>query len=102
MTRDELFAFHKQMTADAFDIMVKKNSDYGAPDEVGGDPFANFRADGLYGFVVRMGDKLSRLRTFTQRGNLKVADETAEDSLRDLLNYSVLMAAYLAEKRAGR
>jgi hypothetical protein len=102
MTRDELFAFHKQMTRDAFDIMVVKNSDYGAPEEAGGDPFANFRADGLYGFVVRMGDKLSRLRTFTQRGSLKVQDESATDSLRDLLNYAVLMAAYIEEQKRSR
>src|SRR5260221_427140 len=42
--------------------MKKKNEDYGAND----DPFANFRTLGALGFLVRMWDKLSSLRTYIE------------------------------------
>jgi protein-arginine kinase activator protein McsA len=42
------------------------------------------------GILVRMSDKLSRLGSFTQKGFNAVTDESVEDTLLDLANYSLL------------
>jgi soluble cytochrome b562 len=97
MTRDELFAFHDQCAARAKALMEKKNKDYAKES----DPLRNFRRHGLKGFVVRMDDKMARLDNFVENGTLAVSDESVEDSLIDLLNYSVLMLAMLQEQRSA-
>ena len=102
MTRDELFKMHNEMSTYALDLMKKKNADYAGS---GSDPFANFRRTEALGicsteqaFLVRMTDKMSRLSSFAQKGKLVVEDETVHDTLQDLINYSVLLAAYIKSK----
>jgi hypothetical protein len=102
MTRDELFKMHEDMCKSALILMKKKNADYAGS---GTDPFANFRRAEALGvcsteqaFLVRMTDKMSRLASFASRGQLSVEDETVYDTLEDLINYSVLLAAYLKSK----
>lgn len=102
MTRDELFKMHEDMCKSALILMKKKNADYAGG---GTDPFANFRRAEALGvcsteqaFLVRMTDKMSRLASFASRGELSVDDETVYDTLEDLINYSVLLAAYLKSK----
>ena len=102
MTRQELLNFHRWFAGRGRKIMEAKNHDYAGVH--GDEPFANFtRSESLgicsteQGFLVRMSDKLSRLATFAAGGKLKVGDETASDTLLDLLNYSVLLAGYLHE-----
>ena len=67
--------------------MVKKNQDYGADD----DPFRNFRSFGAFGILVRLSDKLARVRTYIERGDLKVEDETFQDTCKDAINYVILL-----------
>lgn len=105
MTRDELFKMHEQMSKTSLEIMKKKNADYAGG---GGDPFANFRRAEALGvcsteqaFLVRMTDKMSRLSTFANNGKLLVEDEGVQDTLLDLINYSVLLAAYIKDKSHG-
>jgi hypothetical protein len=51
------------------------------------------------GILVRMSDKLSRLGSFTQKGFNAVNDESIEDTLLDLANYSLLcICEYRKEK----
>jgi len=102
MTRDELFKLHEQMCKSSLELMKKKNADYAGGDA---DPFANFRRAEALGvcsteqaFLVRMTDKMSRLASFSTKGKLSVEDETVYDTLEDLINYSVLLAAYLKSK----
>lgn len=102
MTRDELFKLHEQMSSVALEIMKKKNADYAGG---GSDPFANFRRAEALGvcsteqaFLVRMTDKMSRLSTFANRGKLVVEDEGVQDTLLDLINYCVLLAAFVKDK----
>jgi len=92
MTQPELLSFIQKEHEAQLDIIKKKNSDYGATT----DPFANFRMFGELGFLVRISDKLSRLKTLTERGSAEV-DESVEDTLRDMANYANLLLAYRSE-----
>lgn len=82
------------------EITAKKNHDYSSA----ADPFANFKTIESYGigteigFITRMSDKLSRIANFARQGELKVKDESVEDTLLDLANYCLLMAGYLKSK----
>ncbi len=106
MTKQEYLEFHKAFCADMIEITKKKNADYSG---TGGDPFNNFRHIGNFvhsgsldvvalGFLTRMSDKFSRIGSFIARGELMVKDESVEDTLKDLANYSALFAGFLREK----
>ena len=105
MTRDELLAFHGELCKAARDLMSLKNRDYAGKDGV--EPFANFtrvEAMGIckteQGFLVRLTDKMSRLSSFIHAGKMNVQDESFMDTGVDVINYMVLMAAYLKDKDA--
>lgn len=103
MTRDELLILHGQLCLEAQQIMEAKNHDYtGAT----GDPFANFRASEVFGIqpvisiLVRVLDKLQRIRTFAEKGELKVQNESVKDALLDAINYMVLIGGLLGDRRS--
>lgn len=99
----ELLAFFDDTMGKMRKIMEAKNSDYAGQTDL--DPFANFtRVEVLgickteVGFLTRMTDKLCRIATFVKSGDLKVKDEAVTDTLLDLANYSILMAAYIKSR----
>lgn len=103
MTRDELLQFHEEITKEARDLMSLKNRDYAGNE--GLEPFANFtrvEAMGIckteQGFMVRLTDKMSRLSSFIRAGKMHITDESFKDTCVDVINYMVLLAAYLKEK----
>jgi len=103
MTRDELLQFHAELCKAARDLMSLKNRDYAGKD--GLEPFANFtrvEAMGIckteQGFLVRLTDKMSRLSSFIHAGKMNVQDESFMDTCVDVINYMVLLAAYLKDK----
>lgn len=103
MTREQFLQYQKEICAKMISIAEKKNADYAGK---GGNAFNNFtRVEALgiataeQGFLTRMTDKLSRVISFMQNGELQVKDESVEDSLIDLANYAVLMAGYLKSKK---
>lgn len=105
MTRDELLKFHEEITKEARDLMSLKNRDYAGND--GLEPFANFtrvEAMGIckteQGFMVRLTDKMSRLSSFVRAGKMHITDESFKDTCVDVINYMVLLAAYLKEKES--
>jgi hypothetical protein len=75
----------------------KKQADYGSDT----DPFANLRASAemgitpAIGVVLRMNDKMTRIKQFTRRGSLE--NESVEDSLRDIAVYAVIALVLLEE-----
>ena len=77
----------------------KKQADYGQDD----DPFANVRASAQWnvpawiGALIRLNDKVVRLQSFAQKGNL--VNESAEDSLRDIAVYALIALVLLEEDR---
>jgi hypothetical protein len=103
MTSDELFKIHEELCDSALALMRLKNHDYSG--KTGTQPFANFtRAEAMgittteKGMMVRLLDKMSRLSSFMESGEFKVQDEKLRDTILDMINYSVLLYAYLDEK----
>ncbi len=95
-----LFNRHEVLCARARELLKSKNHDYRGGS---GDPYANFRGstafgiDPIVGLMLRMQDKLMRIKTFAEKGTLQVKSEGVEDAIIDLINYSVLMAGLCAE-----
>jgi len=88
--RQHLLDRHKELCAAAHSLMEKKNQDYASDN----DPFRNFRMAGRKGIPVRLGDKVARLMSFCERGDLKVSDESVEDTVLDIINYAILFHEY--------
>lgn len=76
---------HQQILNEMHDLYEKKNHDYG--DSVH-DTYIKY---GLTSFLVRIEDKLNRIRTLDKnRDDIKITDEKIEDTLLDLANYAVI------------
>lgn len=107
MNRDRLLQLHRETCSKAYELMCRKNADYSGGGN-GRDPFLNFtRCETMgittteRGFLVRLTDKMSRLSTFCDTGTFKVTDEKLEDTIEDIINYSVLFLAYVKSKKAS-
>jgi hypothetical protein len=83
------------------DTIRRKNNDY-----TGGDssPFANFRvtealglSNGKTGVLIRMVDKIQRVKSFIEKGELQVKNEPVEDACRDIIGYSLILLGMLKE-----
>jgi hypothetical protein len=78
----------------------RKQRDYGTA----ADPFANVRASEEFGVsawvgaIVRMNDKVTRLKQYARRGNL--ANESAADSLKDIAVYALIALVLLEQDTA--
>jgi len=103
MTRDELLDHHMKLCAEARELMKAKNKDYAGNEGI--EPFANFtRVESMgickteQGFMVRLTDKMSRLSSFIRAGKMHVADESFKDTCIDVINYMVLLSAYITDK----
>lgn len=74
---------HKNICDELHRLYERKNSDYG-------DSFKKTRDEyGMLPYLVRVTDKLNRLKSLCKKDR-KVEDETINDTLRDLANYSVM------------
>ena len=103
MNRDELLKYHVDICQSARALMNLKNRDYAGKD--GKEPFANFtrvEAMGIctteQGFMTRITDKMSRLSSFIDSGKMHVEDESFSDTIVDVINYMVLLSAYIHDK----
>ena len=102
VTKEQHLDYLRYLTDLMIQIAVRKNADYTAGS---GDPFANFRLTETLGFgsvetgiLVRMTDKMARLRCLTEGRTLQVKDETIEDTLLDLANYALILRSYIYHK----
>jgi hypothetical protein len=107
MTTSELLEYHEKFCEEARQIMRAKNHDYTGAS--GQTPFGNFQAPeqlGLCstetGIVMRMMDKIKRLVTFCTAGALRVHNEGPRDACLDIVNYAILLSAYLVHKSRRR
>lgn len=86
MTAKERDKIIREMMESDLELLMKKGHDYSTDN----DCLANLREWGFKGVVIRIADKYFRLKSFIQQGNLKVSDESVDDTLRDLSNYCYL------------
>lgn len=89
MNKEELY---ENIVVEMFKLWKKKNADYGSSVS---DTYKDF---GLVSFLVRMQDKMNRLKTLIKKEAL-VEDEKIEDTLIDLANYSVLALMELRNEK---
>ena len=73
---------------EALELFKKKNTDYG-------DAFATY---GTVGVIVRMGDKIQRLLSISNKGVALVDTESLRDTLIDLHNYAAMGIMLLDEE----
>jgi len=103
MNTEQLLAIHEETSKLAQDIMRRKNSDYTGGSEAT-DALENFKASrslGLHpvtGLLLRVQDKLMRIRSFVADGSLRVHNESVEDACDDIVNYAILCKALLREE----
>ena len=75
----------RQITNQMLMLYERKNKDYG------NSITDTYKKYGPVSYLVRMEDKINRLRTLVQNKEQKVQDEKIQDTLIDLANYSILM-----------
>jgi hypothetical protein len=84
----------KQLLAvqkEAKELFERKNTDYG-------DAFADY---GMVGVLVRLGDKVRRYQSISNKGVNVVNDEAMRDTLIDLHNYAAMAIMLYDEKEKG-
>tara|TARA_Y100001970_G_C13728888_1_gene600481 strand:- start:219 stop:563 length:345 start_codon:yes stop_codon:yes gene_type:complete len=79
----------QKVQKEAFELFCKKNQDYG-------DSFATY---GTVGVIVRMGDKIQRLLSVSEKGVTMVNTESLRDTLIDLHNYAAMGVMLMDEKK---
>lgn len=104
MTKNEFFEFAETFFSECIETSRAKNADYTGDND---DPFSNFISVEVLGipveagFLTRMMDKMKRIASFAENGELQVKDESVRDTLKDLANYCCLMAGWL-KSREGK
>lgn len=102
MNKQQYFEFAEEFFNECLEISKKKNADYTGGSD---DPFSNFSSVEVLGisteqgFLTRMMDKMKRIASFVEKGELQVKDESVLDTLNDLANYSALFAGYIKSKK---
>jgi hypothetical protein len=106
-TRDELMKLHEELCENARQLSRRKNHDYSGGKDTS-QAFLNFVKCEELGFcrtetgvLVRMSDKLSRLKTLAD-SNLKyeVEDEKVLDTILDIINYAVIFYGIHQERKS--
>lgn len=88
--------YHKELLDKLHELYKTKNSDYG------NSVYETYKRYGLTSFLVRIEDKINRVRTLSNNGSRKVSDEKLEDSLMDLANYSLLALIELENDKISK
>lgn len=91
---DERIGIHADICDEIHELYEKKNADYG-------DAFRKVRDKMPNAILVRLNDKLNRLESLMNKPEeeRKVKDESIDDTLIDIANYSIME---LVERRAER
>ena len=104
MTIEDVIDILEETTNGLKETLREKSSDY-TGGESSKDPFANFRAteildvDPVIGVMIRIMDKIQRIRSFVYDGKLKVPNESVYDAFDDIIGYTILAKAMTQEKR---
>ena len=88
-------ARHMEICKALNELYERKNHDYG-------DSFhVTFLEEGMAMPRIRLGDKFSRFKTLSRRGDRKVNDESIKDTLLDLANYAIMTVMEMDEAGGG-
>lgn len=99
MNQDELVAFMERTFAECVKTCRAKNHDYA---QGGERAFANFelvervtagKITAIHGAFTRLTDKVARLGTAIGKDELRVSDESFDDTCKDAINYLVILMA---------
>lgn len=82
----------EEITNQMTEIFCKKNKDYGDSFSSSLDEF------GLVAGIVRINDKINRIKQIYKINEIEVTEEKLEDTLLDLANYSVMTLLWLKNK----
>ena len=82
------------ITSEMLETYTKKNSDYGGSFDKSMNEF------GLISAVIRMSDKIERLKSLVKQ-DAKVKEESIEDTLYDLASYAVMTLINLKKNNYG-
>lgn len=77
------------ITKEMVSLQEKKNKDYGNSFEQTLDEF------GLIAGVIRLNDKMNRVKQLCKSQKQEIKDEKIEDTLIDLANYAVMTLSWL-------
>ena len=94
MEQAEYYKLLKECHRKEEDITRRKNGDY-SPQK---DALSNFRRYGEVQLLSRIFEKFQRLENIINSGKISVKDESFEDTVFDLSNYSHLLLAFAREK----
>ena len=83
---NEFMEEYKKIVTETMELCIKKNKDYGSSVE---DTFEKF---GNISYLVRITDKYNRICSLLNREG-EVKDESIDDTIRDMANYSFLWLA---------
>ena len=76
------------------DLHNRKNNDYGNA------AHQSYKEFGIISYVIRLNDKLNRLKSLTKPGaTMKVQDESIIDTLKDLAAYAIMAIESLSTRR---
>src|SRR5574344_2438477 len=82
----------ERLTEQLIETYKAKNKDYG-------DSFADsFKEFGITSAVVRMNDKMNRIKSLSKSEDREVKDESLSDSLMDLANYALMTVIELDQQ----
>jgi len=82
----------KAIQEEGLELFKRKNADYG-------DAFATY---GTVVVLVRVGDKIQRLQSITNKGITLIDDEGLRDTLIDLHNYAAMAIMTMDEPKTRR
>lgn len=83
----------KGLTNELLKIYTEKNADYG-------DSFSkSYKEFGIIAPVVRMSDKMERIKQLSKGEDIKVKDESLHDTLIDMANYALMTAVEMDLER---
>jgi hypothetical protein len=82
----------KEVQKEGLELFKKKNTDYG-------DAFANY---GAIGVLVRMGDKISRCQSISNKSVTMIDSESLRDTLIDLHNYAAMAIMLIDESNKNK
>ena len=99
--REILFDLQDDTFRKCKDIIKAKNADYADTS----DPYSNFRSAEIFGvhpatgILLRVMDKIQRIKSFIEKNKLEVQGESFEDACDDIINYMVLIKGYIKDNQ---